>query len=138
MRAPARNAIAEVGAGTMSEADVLEANESFYRAFNLKDVAAMDAVWSQSANVTCIHPGWNLLQGREKVMTSWRDILSNPAQPKIVSGGATVSMLGTIALVSCRELVAGSPLVATNVFLREEEGWRLIHHHSGPVAVMSQ
>jgi hypothetical protein len=122
----------------MLEAEVLEANEAFYRAFNMKDVAAMDAVWSQSGEVTCIHPGWNLLQGREKVMASWRDILTNPAQPKIVSGGATVSMLGTIALVSCRELVAGSPLVATNIFQHEDGVWRLIHHHSGPVAVMGQ
>jgi ketosteroid isomerase-like protein len=122
----------------MLEAEVLEANEAFYRAFNLKDVAAMDAVWSPSGEVTCIHPGWNLLQGREKVMASWRDILTNPAQPKIVSGGATVSMLGTIALVSCRELVAGSPLVATNIFQHEDGVWRLIHHHSGPVAVMGQ
>jgi hypothetical protein len=122
----------------MSEAEVLEANEAFYRAFNLKDVAAMDEVWSRSGAVTCIHPGWNLLQGREKVMASWRNILTNPAQPKIVSGGATVSMLGQVALVSCRELVAGSPLVATNVFQIEDGAWRLIHHHSGPVAVVSQ
>jgi ketosteroid isomerase-like protein len=119
-----------------AEAEVLEANEAFYRAFNAKDPAAMDAVWSKTGEVTCIHPGWNVLQGRDKVMESWRNILSNPDQPKIVSGGATVSLLGTIALVSCRELVAASPLVATNIFQQEAGGWRLIHHHSGPVAVM--
>jgi hypothetical protein len=35
--------------------------------------------------------------------------------------------------VICRELVAGSPLVATNVFVLEDEGWKLVHHQSGPV-----
>ncbi len=121
----------------MSDGDVREANEAFYRAFNQKDVAAMDAVWSRG-EVTCIHPGWNLLQGREAVMASWRDILSNPAQPRIVSGGATVTMLGDVAIVACRELVAGNPLVATNIFRVEDGAWRLLHHHSGPVAVMNQ
>jgi ketosteroid isomerase-like protein len=121
----------------VTEAGVLDANEAFYRAFNQKDVAAMDQVWSGTDDVTCIHPGWNLLQGREAVMASWRGILTNPAQPKLVSGGASVTMLGTIALVACRELVAGSPLIATNVFRQEDGGWRLIHHHSGLVQVMS-
>ena len=121
----------------MSEADVHEANESFYRAFNQKDITAMDEVWSRG-EVTCIHPGWNVLSGRDVVMRSWRDILSNPAQPKIVSGGATIMLLGDVAVVACRELVAGSPLVATNIFREEEGVWRLIHHHSGPVAMMNQ
>ncbi len=122
----------------MSEAEVRDANEAFYRAFNQKDVDAMDRVWSESTEVTCIHPGWNLLLGRDAVMASWRDILSNPAQPKIVSGGASVTLLGDVAIVACRELVAGNPLVATNIFRSEGGSWRLIHHHSGPVAVMSQ
>lgn len=122
----------------MSEAQVLEANAAFYRAFNMRDLAAMDAVWAQHPDVSCIHPGWNLLKGRDAVMASWRDILSNPAQPKIVSGGATVSIWGTIALVLCRELVAGNPLVATNVFVEEGGTWRMVHHQSGPVAVPSQ
>jgi hypothetical protein len=127
-----------VRGGTVSEEAVVEANEGFYRAFNSKDPAAMDEVWAQNEAVSCIHPGWNLLQGREAVLKSWHDILTNPNQPKIVSGGATVTMLGTIALVACRELVAGSPLVATNVFVDEHGVWKLLHHHSGPVAVMTQ
>ncbi len=121
----------------VSDAGVRDANEAFYRAFNQKDITAMSEVWSQS-DVTCIHPGWNVLQGREAVISSWRDILSNPSQPKIVSGGAAVTMLGDVALVACRELVAGSPLIATNIFRVEGGVWRLIHHHSGPVATMNQ
>jgi ketosteroid isomerase-like protein len=122
----------------VSEAEVLEANEAFYRAFNQKDTAAMEAVWSQSNEVSCVHPGWNLLQGRGPVMESWRGILSNPAQPKMVSGGASVTLFGAVALVSCRELVAGSPLIATNVFRHEDGRWRLVHHHSGLVQMVSQ
>ena len=119
----------------MTADDVLAANEAFYRAFNTKDPAAMDAVWAQSADVGCIHPGWNVLRGREPVMESWRGILSNPAQPRIMTGGAAVTLLGDVALVLCRELVAGSPLAATNVFVLEEGAWKLVHHQSGPVSM---
>jgi ketosteroid isomerase-like protein len=116
-----------------TEAAALAANEAFYDAFNQKDVALMEAAWAESPDVTCIHPGWNLLRGRDAVLASWRNILGNPAQPRIVMGGAEVAVRGEIAVVACRELVAGSPLVATNVFVLEDEAWKLLHHHSGPV-----
>ena len=112
---------------------VLAANEAFYRAFNQKDAGLMELVWAESEQVTCIHPGWNVLQGREAVLESWRAILSNPEQPRIVTGGATASFFGEVAVVISRELVAGSPLVATNLFVQEGESWRLLHHQSGPV-----
>ena len=46
---------------------------------------------------------------------------------------ATARVFGAVAVVICRELVSGSPLVATNVFVREEGEWRMSHHHAGPV-----
>jgi ketosteroid isomerase-like protein len=118
----------------VSEEDVLAANEAFYRAFNQKDADAMDAIWARSATISCTHPGWNLLTGRERVMESWRGILTNPNQPKIVTGGATVTFFGDGAVVLCRELVAGSPLAATNIYMLEEGSWKLVHHQSGPVS----
>src|SRR5690349_18059853 len=49
------------------EEELLAANAAFYAAFNAKDAAAMDAVWSSRTDASCIHPGWNLLSGREAV-----------------------------------------------------------------------
>jgi ketosteroid isomerase-like protein len=116
---------------------VLAANEAFYASFNQKDGDAMDAVWSSRDDITCIHPGWNVLRGREAVVESWRAILNNPNQPRIVVGGAEVAFAGEGAIVICRELVAGSPLAATNVFVREDFGWKLVHHQSGPVSSLA-
>ena len=114
---------------------VLAANEDFYKAFNQKDLTLMDDLWATSDNISCIHPGWNVLQGREAVLESWHGILSNANQPRIVVGGATVVFSGNAAVVLCRELVAGSPLAATNVFVKHGEDWKLLHHQSGPVSV---
>jgi hypothetical protein len=93
----------------------------------------MEALWADADGVSCVHPGWNVLEGREPVLDSWRSILENPNQTRIVTGGATVTFRGDTAIVLCRELVGGSPLIATNIFVREDEGWRLLHHQSGPV-----
>src|SRR3954447_1317078 len=98
----------------VSVEDVLTANEAFYRAFNQKDSAAMSALWSEALDVACVHPGWNVLTGRDPVLESWMRILSNPDQPRIMTGGATVTVVGDIGIVICRELVAGTPLAATN------------------------
>ena len=116
--------------------DVLAANESFYRAFNQKDMEAMNDVWARTVEVGCIHPGWNVLWGRDPVLQSWERILTNTDQPKIITGGASVAMLGdSAAIVICRELVAGTPLAATNIFVREDGSWKLVHHQSGPVSI---
>ena len=118
----------------MSAEAVLEANDAFYRAFNQKNFEAMDRLWARSIPVACVHPGWNILLGREAVMESWRGILANPGQPKIVNGGAEARLIGEVAYVTCRELVGGSPLAATNLFVLEDGEWRMVHHHSSGVA----
>jgi ketosteroid isomerase-like protein len=115
------------------ERAVLEANAAFYAAFAGRDMSTLDDLWSRRVAVTCIHPGWNVLSGRDAVIESWDAILSNPEQPRIVAGGAQVALLGDSAIVICRELVSGNPLAATNVFVREDGKRRLSHHHSGPV-----
>ncbi len=111
---------------------VLFANEAFYRAFADGDLAAMDAVWASAAPVACIHPGWNLLDGRKAVMASWRAILDNPKRPDISSVGGAVKVYGDTAVVTCYETVGGGYLVATNIFIREAGAWKLVHHQAGP------
>ena len=46
---------------------VIEANEAFYAAFRARDNAAMAALWSSSARVVCVHPGWAAIEGRTTV-----------------------------------------------------------------------
>lgn len=117
----------------MSEEAVRDANRAFYNAFNERDIDAMDRLWARGAPVTCIHPGSNLLRGRETIMESWRAILANPAQPRVIGSVEDVQLRGDTAVVVGRELVSGSPLVVTNVYVRENDGWKLVHHHGSGV-----
>lgn len=116
------------------EEAVLAANAAFYRAFAARDLKAMDRLWARRVPVACIHPGWQALEGRQAVMASWERILTGPGAPPIICIRPSASVLGVVAFVVCNERVPGAELVATNVFVREDGEWRLVHHHAGGVA----
>ena len=110
---------------------LLFANTAFYTAFAARDLNAMAALWSTRAQVSCIHPGWGALVGREAVMASWQAILGNPAAPQISCHNATARAFEALGYVICYEVLQGGILVATNIFVREETVWKLLHHHAG-------
>ena len=112
---------------------ILAANEAFYDAFRREDPTAMNEIWAQRAPVACIHPGWDALLGRDRVMASWREIMENGA-PAIRCVAPRVQLLGEVALVICEEHVGGGRLIATNVFFHEDGQWRIVHHQAGPIA----
>jgi ketosteroid isomerase-like protein len=116
------------------EADVIAANTAFYEAFAKRDVLVMDSLWARNAPVACIHPGWDALIGRAKVMASFRAILEGPAPPPIKHSRASAHILGETAFVTCLESIPGARLIATNIFTREEDSWKLVHHQAGPVS----
>jgi hypothetical protein len=119
-------------AAMMSDDDaLLLANEAFYTAFAEGDEATMDTLWSETRPVACVHPGWAPLIGREAVMDSWRAILSNP--PPIRSGRATPFVYGDTGFVLCHEVLQEAVLAATNIFVKEDGRWLLVHHQAGPV-----
>jgi ketosteroid isomerase-like protein len=116
----------------MTDSDaVLAANLEFYRAFAARDLGAMEALWARLAPVACAHPGWPALVGRDAVMQSWRGILANPQAPRIACYDERVMLYGDLALVTCEEELDGGTLVASNLFVREDGGWRIAHHQAG-------
>jgi hypothetical protein len=112
-------------------AAVLFANDAFYLAFANHDLAAMNDIWAKETPVTCIHPGWAPLAGRDTVMESWQAILTSPSAPKITCQNAEARVVGKIGCVICHEVLDQGFLVATNIFVREGDGWKIIHHQAG-------
>jgi ketosteroid isomerase-like protein len=113
--------------------DVLAANLEFYRSFTTCDFPAMNALWSRGSPVLCIHPGWPALHGRDAVMRSWRNILANPEPAHVMCHDDQVTHHDGFAIVICEEELAGGHLVATNIFVKENGGWRMIHHQASPL-----
>jgi hypothetical protein len=120
----------------MSQAvDLLQAeyaNEAFYLAFESKDLDAMSHLWSEARDIICLHPGWPVLVGRTAVMDSWKSILSNPDQAAVSFYGASCHQLSADSVaVVCYETAVETTLVATNIFVVEDERLRLVCHQSG-------
>jgi ketosteroid isomerase-like protein len=128
----------------MSDADfseVEDANLRFYRAFETLDLAQMDAVWLHTERARCIHPGWPLIVGWAAIRQSWETIFANTTEMRFTIEDARVAGGSDLAWVTCTEniladvqgRVSVTSLLATNVFERAPEGWRMVHHHASHV-----
>jgi ketosteroid isomerase-like protein len=119
----------------MSDLDLIAfANEAFYRAFAALDFALMTDVWAHDLEVRCMHPGSEPLFGREPVLASWREIFKRGQAGMISYQVRETSLIGGIGMACCFEVVNGHFGIATNLFAREGNRWRMIHHQAGPLA----
>lgn len=117
------------------EAAILAANAAYYRAFASGDFAAMSDIWAHE-HVSCIHPGWPVLIGRQAILESYREIMRNPNQERIEPRNETVLTAGEEARLLCVEFVGGAALAATNLFRRIGGAWRMTHHQASPIAAL--
>jgi len=120
------------------ESAVREANDAFYRALSNKDIDAMEALWTHEAGVRCIHPGWDLLEGWEKVRESWALIFRNPSRLTVTPTEVAIRQAGSMAWVSCLETInsgdAKTVARTTNLYIETPEGWKMILHHASQIS----
>lgn len=109
-----------------------DCERAFYQAFSDCDLAAMEAVWADE-DPSCIHPGGALLRGRDEVLDSWAAIFADAVAPRIRVHVISRVSEGGLAVHLVREQISHgehtSHVLATNVFRRFDEGWRMIAHH---------
>ena len=121
--------------------EVTRANEDFYAAFESLDIMRMDEIWAHQEYVTCIHPGWSIRVGWPLVRDSWVVIFNNVFSMAFSLTELQVQVAGDLAWVICTENITSrhgestqnSRVVATNLFERLDEGWKIIHHHGSPL-----
>jgi ketosteroid isomerase-like protein len=122
-------------------AQVEEANARFYRAFEALALDRMDAVWAHTAGVQCVHPGWPRIVGWDAVRSSWETIFSNTTEMRFTISDVRVAGGPEVAWVTCTEnilsevgdRVSVTALLATNVFERDGDDWRMVLHHASHV-----
>ncbi|RMH04624.1 MAG: DUF4440 domain-containing protein [Nitrospirae bacterium] len=120
---------------------VTRANEAFYLAFESLDIARMDRIWAHQDYVTCIHPGWGIRVGWPAVRDSWVIIFNNVFSMAFTLTELQVQVAGDVAWVLCMENITSrhgettqeNRIVATNIFERFEDTWKMIHHHGSPL-----
>ena len=131
--------------GTDLEA-VQAANDRLYAAFEAGDLDDMGKLWvdGDMADVArCVHPGADLVIGRESVLRSWALLMANTEFLQFIVTEASTVIDGDLAIVTCTENVLASsgidrPLGAgraltPNAFVRVGGQWRMWLHHASPV-----
>jgi uncharacterized protein (TIGR02246 family) len=128
----------------MSDVDDVQAqNESFYVALESRDLAGMTGVWLHHEDVHCIHPGGDLLQGWAAVRASWEQIFARTGWLRVTPTNVQIRVAGELAVVTCSENITAKQegdvrvavALATNLYRKSPEGWRMIHHHASPAPV---
>lgn len=122
-------------------AEVEAANAEFYAAFESSDLARMRNVWVDDDSASCVHPGWRALRGTSRIMRSWAVIFANTPYVQFFLTDVDVTVFGDVAVVRCVEGIMTSvadaegdaSVMATNVFVRRDGGWRLWLHHGSPM-----
>ncbi len=116
-----------------------QAEEAFYRAFQNGDLDAMMEVWSEDDDIVCIHPQGPRLVGVQQVRESWAQILQGSPplrlqlsdQRGVDGDGIAIRYVNENIFLPGDEQ-ARFTVLATNVYRRTNEGWRIILHHASP------
>jgi ketosteroid isomerase-like protein len=141
--------------GARTDVEAVEAaNTALYDAVEQADLDTLGDLWLDGAaaeEVSVVHPGWPVLNGRDEVLRSYALIMANTDYVQFFLTDVQVSVHGDSAVVSCTEnILSGGPaeedgsagplvgglVVATNVFRRTAEGrWKVWAHHGSPILV---
>jgi ketosteroid isomerase-like protein len=112
----------------------------FYEALQRGDIETLMALWADDDEIVCVHPGGGgRLVGPAAIRASFEAIFANggiPVTPQQVHrlqqlGTSVHHLLERIEVVSAEGRQVGW-VVATNVFVKTAQGWRLVAHHASP------
>jgi len=116
-----------------------EVEAAFYEALARSDLDAMRAVWSEDEEVICVHPGGQRLQGLSAVRESWRELFDGSPRLDIRITQGVVQNFMMVAVHCVLEFITlggdeqlGPPIIATNIYSRGPDGWRMVVHHASP------
>jgi ketosteroid isomerase-like protein len=127
-------------AALMSTPEDTEAQ--FYEALQQGDVERLMALWADDDEVACIHPGGPRVIGAAAIRASFEAIFANGGIPVVPEQVHRLQALGTAVhhlaeriSVQTNEGPRVAWVLATNVYLKTTQGWRIVLHHASPGSV---
>ncbi len=118
-----------------------DAEAQFYDALRDGDLERVMAVWADDEDVVCVHPGGARMVGHAAVRAAFEAIFANGTivvhaehvKRVLAMGSAVHSVLERIDVVTVDGPQTGW-IVATNVYVKTSQGWRMVAHHASPGA----
>ena len=113
--------------------------QQLYEALQAGDIERLMAVWSDDEDISCVHPGGPRVVGAAAIRAAFESIFSNGAvnaQPEKVRRLQTHTCAVHSVLEHIRVMTTEGPqsgwVIATNVYVKGTQGWRLVAHHASP------
>lgn len=110
-----------------------------YEALQRGDIDKLMSLWSDDDEIACVHPGGPRLIGAAAIRASFEAIFANGAImaiPERVRRVVSHSCAVHSVLERVEVMGADGPqvawVIATNVYLKVAQGWRLVAHHASP------
>ena len=116
-----------------------EVEAAFYEALQNGDLERLMACWADDDEVVCVHPGGPRMIGLGAIRSAFEAMFNNGTVRVRPEGVRKIEALGS-AVHSLRErielLTPEGPMeavvIATNVYHKTAQGWRLVAHHASP------
>jgi len=119
------------------DADDIEA--AFYHALQNADIDKLMACWADEDDIVCIHPGGPRVVGATAIRATFEAMFANGsirAWPERVRKTVSVASAVHNLLERVEVLTSGGPkdawVIATNVYHKTAQGWRMVAHHASP------
>lgn len=111
----------------------------FYEALQAGELDQLMACWADEDDIVCVHPGGPRLVGAAAIRQSFEAMFASgavrafPERLRRIDalGAAVHNLLERVELVTA-EGTQRAWVVATNVYLKTAQGWRLVAHHASP------
>lgn len=121
------------------EGDADEIEAAFYDALQNGDIEKLMACWADEDEIFCIHPGGPRVVGATAIRATFEAMFANGtirAWPERVRKTATMGSCVHNVVERVEVLGPKGPqnawVIATNVYHRTAQGWRLVAHHASP------
>jgi ketosteroid isomerase-like protein len=118
-------------------ADDIEA--AFYEALQTADIEKLMACWADEDEIVCVHPGGPRLVGMGAIRVAFEAMFANSSIRAWPEGVRKIEALASV-VHNVRErievLTEEGPrqayVIATNVYHKTPQGWRMVVHHASP------
>jgi uncharacterized protein (TIGR02246 family) len=111
----------------------------FYEALQQADLEKLMAVWADDEDVACVLPGGPRLVGHHAIRAGFESVFANGGIPvqgekvrRVTQPSFAVHHLLVRVEIGPAEAREPAWVAATNVYLKTDQGWRLLAHHASP------
>ena len=116
-----------------------DTENAFYEALQSGDIEKLMACWADEDDIVCVHPGGPRVVGAGAIRAAFEVMFANGSirahaekARKVEAMGSSVHSVLERIEVMTEEGPRHAYVIATNVYHKTAQGWRMVAHHASP------